>query len=523
MFHWYRDAQVCYAYLSDVPAIEEDHFAQDSAFRKSKWFTRGWTLQELLAPQTVVFYNYDWEESGTKGALHDLISSIIGIEHLFDFEKASVAQKMSWASRRETLRSEDMAYCLMGLFKVNMPLLYGEGRNAFYRLQLEIMKQSDDESIFAWSEADWQSHQESGLLAHSPAAFKDSGSINLISSKRGAGAPYSMTNKGLQITLSLFSIPLLHSQSRPLYASDFKSEYERMENQYSPKTYAALLNCKRRGDQSPIVLQLQKFDQDDGDTDQNYRRVACQQLTNTLQLLGPSGTTKLPKVKRTLFVPQEDFGPYYAATKKRGQPVKILINSWWLIKNGFTFSYYFITLREGNRIEPTPLQEEYSPIWGSACRFTLEGVGMGILVLDGPTRRFWAEIDYRDGVTPGIDLLECEKPPSIDNLVATRKQNLLSKHPQERYNRKDHVVVEFGGIIGDGAALHMQLRKRGDSEPRYILWVNVWNRTAFLKLPGGKWSDSRVQADPKDEVTELTNELESVTMRRGRMSLDNFV
>jgi hypothetical protein len=177
MFHWYRDAQVCYAYLSDVPAIEEDHFAQDSAFRKSKWFTRGWTLQELLAPQTVVFYNHDWEELGSKGRLGNLISSITGIERLFNFEKASVAQKMSWASRRETLRSEDMAYCLMGLFKVNMPLLYGEGSSAFYRLQLEIMKQSDDESIFAWSEAEWQSHQESGLLAHSPAAFKDSGRI----------------------------------------------------------------------------------------------------------------------------------------------------------------------------------------------------------------------------------------------------------------------------------------------------------------------------------------------------------
>jgi hypothetical protein len=513
MFHWYRDAQVCYAYLSDVPATEEDHWVQDSAFRKSKWFTRGWTLQELLAPQTVVFFNHNWEEIGTKGRLYSLISSITGIERLFNFEKACVAQKMSWASNRETLRSEDMAYCLMGLFKVNMPLLYGEGSNAFYRLQLEIMKQSDDESIFAWSEAEWQSHQESGLLAYSPAAFKDSGNIRLSRSKRGTGAPYSMTNKGLQITLSIFSISRLHSQSRPLHMSDSaswenESTLEISEDQYPkfPNTYAAPLNCMRRGDESHIVLQLRKSDEDDDDTYQNYRRVASQQLTNALQLLGPSETTKLPKVERTLFILQEDFGPYYAATKKRGQPVKLRLDSWWLRNNGFTLSYYFISLREGMGVEKKPLQEEDTPTQGPFACFTLEGVGMGILVLDGPTRRFWVEIDYRDGVTPGILLLEFTKTALIDELVEVRKQNLPSKPSQQkRYNRNDHAVVEFGSTIGDGTALHMQLKERGVGEPTYILWVDIWNGTAFLKMPGGNLSDYRVQADPKDDSTRLQN------------------
>jgi hypothetical protein len=512
MFHWYRDAQVCYAYLTDVPATEEDHWVQDSAFRKSEWFTRGWTLQELLAPQTVVFYNHDWEEIGTKGRLSGLISSITGIERLCGFEKASVAQKMSWASRRDTLRSEDMAYCLMGLFKVNMPLLYGEGSNAFYRLQLEIMKQSDDESIFAWSEPEWQSHQESGLLAHCPAAFKDSGSIELINPKRGAGAPYSMTNKGLRITLSLFSIPPLHSQSRPLHESDSKSTenestWELSENQHPPNTHAAPLNCKRRGDQSSIALQLRKSDEDGDDTDQNYRRVACQQLTNTLQLLGPSGTTGLPKVKRTLFVPQEDFGPYYAATKKIGQPVKMLMNSWWLLKNGFTLSYYFITLGESMRVESTPLQEEDKPSWGHVHGFTLEGVGMGIFVFDRPTERFWVEIDYRDGVTPGIRLLECKKAPSIKDLVAKRKQELLSRHPQEKYNRMDYAMVEVESTTGVGIALDMELRKRtSDGEPTYILWATARNESAFLQISEGTWPGSCVQVDPKDKITELTYE-----------------
>ena len=153
MFQWYENSQVCYTYLNDVPVGEEDHERKDSAFRNSKWFTRGWTLQELLAPQTVVFFNHGWFEIGTRTSLVRLVSSItnIGKDHLKrSFDQASTAQKFSWASRRQTLRIEDTAYCLMGLFGVNMPLLYGEGSKAFMRLQLEIIKVSDDDSIFAW-------------------------------------------------------------------------------------------------------------------------------------------------------------------------------------------------------------------------------------------------------------------------------------------------------------------------------------------------------------------------------------
>jgi hypothetical protein len=158
MFRWYQNAQVCYAYLSDVPAIEDlDHYRKDSEFRRSKWFTRGWTLQELLAPEIVVFYNHDWVEIGTKALMSGVIRSITNIDRGFlmgesEIKPACVAQKMSWASRRKTTRLEDTAYCLMGLFDVNMPLLYGEGEKAFYRLQLEIIKNSSDESIFAWGQ-----------------------------------------------------------------------------------------------------------------------------------------------------------------------------------------------------------------------------------------------------------------------------------------------------------------------------------------------------------------------------------
>jgi hypothetical protein len=123
-----------------------------NALRKSQWFTRGWTLQELLAPSSIVFFDKDWIDIGTKVSLEEIISEITGIDDFTNFETACVAQKMSWAGKRETTRIEDKAYCLLGLFDVNMPPLYGEGEKAFARLQLEILKTSDDESIFAWYE-----------------------------------------------------------------------------------------------------------------------------------------------------------------------------------------------------------------------------------------------------------------------------------------------------------------------------------------------------------------------------------
>jgi hypothetical protein len=125
-------------YLSDVPGglSVDDHVLPLSRFRKSRWFTRGWTLQELIAPRDVVFLNWDWEEIGRKNSLRRLLSIITGIQHqfLFNFEDASVAQKMLWVSGRETTRIEDLAYCMLGIFGVNMPPMYGEGSKAFVRL-----------------------------------------------------------------------------------------------------------------------------------------------------------------------------------------------------------------------------------------------------------------------------------------------------------------------------------------------------------------------------------------------------
>lgn len=128
MFRWYRDAGVCFAYLADVSSTSLNHVAIEG-FRGSRWFTRRCCLQELIAPRNLSFYDRDWTEIGTKQALHNEISIATGIaqEHIMNPDSASAAQKMSWASKRQTTRIEDISYCLMGLFDVNMPLLYGEG------------------------------------------------------------------------------------------------------------------------------------------------------------------------------------------------------------------------------------------------------------------------------------------------------------------------------------------------------------------------------------------------------------
>lgn len=142
-----------------------------------------------------------------------LLSTITGIkpEHLWKSQNASVAQKMSWAAKRETTRTEDIAYSLLGLFNVNMPLLYGEGEKAFKRLQYEILQSTDDESIFAWTDDQvWTS----GLLAESPANFAKSGGF--VPENQFYRSPYTMTNQGLQIKL-------LNSNSRIARKESFET------------------------------------------------------------------------------------------------------------------------------------------------------------------------------------------------------------------------------------------------------------------------------------------------------------
>ena len=154
MFKWYSLAEVCFAHLEDVPGGCDLH-ARDSAFKKARWHTRGWTLQELIAPSLVVFVSHDWKTIGTKTELAALLQKVTGVwKKVLTGEvhhsRLCVARRMRWASGRSTKHVEDEAYCLMGLFNIHIPTIYGEGRNAFQRLQHELMKQSFDTSLFAW-------------------------------------------------------------------------------------------------------------------------------------------------------------------------------------------------------------------------------------------------------------------------------------------------------------------------------------------------------------------------------------
>jgi hypothetical protein len=227
MFRWYQQAGICLAYLSDVPPGSEV-LDKESQFAKSRWFTRGWTLQELLAPSEVEFLASNWTRITSRTDSSSVLADITGISTEFlsgdDLEIASIAMRMSWASRRTTTKAEDIAYCLMGIFDIQMPLLYGEGEDgAFRRLQQEIIKDSDDQSIFAWTADETDIPQPKttdrrvfSVLASSPAAFEHSHDVVQAHSPifeylpqylAGIRAPTVFDNKGLHLSLPIIPTP----------------------------------------------------------------------------------------------------------------------------------------------------------------------------------------------------------------------------------------------------------------------------------------------------------------------------
>jgi hypothetical protein len=154
MFAWYRDADRCYVYLKDVSLRTKNNKknrAWKSDFRKSRWFTRGWTLQELLAPKSVHFFSRENESLGTKTSLQQQIHEVtqiplaaLGGTPLCQFDPE---ERLQWASTRETKKVEDKAYCLLGIFGVSMSLRYGEKDAAFRRLKEKIDRRSGEKGF----------------------------------------------------------------------------------------------------------------------------------------------------------------------------------------------------------------------------------------------------------------------------------------------------------------------------------------------------------------------------------------
>ena len=294
MFRWYKQASWCYVYMSDVPS-DDNPRRSGSKFRSSRWFGRGWTLQELLAPKDLRFYSSEWRSLGTKGELSEVIESVTGVPRpiligITELYAASVARRMSWAARRDTKREEDLAYCLLGIFGVTMPMIYGEGgEQAFLRLQEQIMKTTRDDSILAWGIDTNQSPTNDSaqivtgrILAarpfdfanskhivsrHQSAAFKDS--MELSSGSLRAYLPVHTTPAGRTVGLlrcgpdydmeQVVGIPLAQAGSESV------DEYIR------PKGYAAVLQPKFTQDVSTRLIYISNSHEANMTTDGSQR------------------------------------------------------------------------------------------------------------------------------------------------------------------------------------------------------------------------------------------------------------
>jgi hypothetical protein len=202
MFEWYKWSTVCFVYLEDLDAT-----AGIDTMGGCRWFTRGWTLQELIAPGIVQFFDQTWTRRASKLDHRDLLSDITGIDLdvLTDsklLELVPVARRMSWAADRKTTRREDAAYSMLGIFNVNIPLLYGEGSKSFIRLQEEILRTTAELSLFAWewgrSVMSWR-EDNSGLLATSPQQFKSCSHLKTPNFLSHEKPEVQLTNLGIQL------------------------------------------------------------------------------------------------------------------------------------------------------------------------------------------------------------------------------------------------------------------------------------------------------------------------------------
>lgn len=277
MYRWYKQSSVCLVYLEDAiraPGVEltdENYF--DGMIRGSRWVTRGWTLQELIAPPYIRFYDKNWTFFYIKNHSlgHHLLYSATGIPldvlASGDMSRYCVAEKMSWAARRSTTRVEDMAYCLMGIFDISMPMLYGEGDKAFVRLQEHIMSRSGDDSLLAWKASSSDSSTYRGLFARSPAEFIDGGYVC-----RGNACAMSSTSLGISL---------------PVHLAPFGTEAD---------YYVAYLQANCRNNYIGIILRKLESDQ------QQYARTSPDSLH--LTYAPPPRETRLIYVRQNISIPR---------------------------------------------------------------------------------------------------------------------------------------------------------------------------------------------------------------------------
>ncbi|RYP42809.1 hypothetical protein DL768_010207 [Monosporascus sp. mg162] len=279
MFRWYKRASLCYAYLSDVPG-DDNPRKHGSKFQTSRWFGRGWTLQELLAPKDLRFYNSAWGYLGNKGTMRAVIGKITGVPRQFllgitELHSASVAQRMSWAAGRDTKRKEDLAYCLLGIFGVTMPMIYGEGgEQAFFRLQEQIMKTTRDDSILAWG------------LSVKESPIGEPGQVT--AGRILAAAPSDFANSGQIVSRELSTMPL---NSLDLSGGSLRMHLSLLTT--SAGKTIGLLNCGPSRDIQQVVgIPLAKVA---SESDQYFRPKGCHAMLRPIT--APNASPKLIHIR----------------------------------------------------------------------------------------------------------------------------------------------------------------------------------------------------------------------------------
>lgn len=223
MYRWYRDATVCIVHLADTVTLAD--VARDD------WFTRGWTLQELLAPRRIKFFNRDWQpltafsnDKDEDSPLLPILSNTttISMDHLTSFAPGTnlLHEKMRWAAGRQTTRIEDVAYSLIGIFAVSLTIAYGEGAEAFYRLQSAIFQTADAPSLMFWC---GEPSRANSMLARSPRAFVAIRGMQICDNsdplpgffhdkvitremRYAMAQPCQLMNRGVQLEASLYDV-----------------------------------------------------------------------------------------------------------------------------------------------------------------------------------------------------------------------------------------------------------------------------------------------------------------------------
>ncbi len=402
MFRWYQLSGVCYAYFADVESEARlGPIVLRTGLAAARWFTRGWTLQELLAPREMVLYAQDWTRIGTRYDFRYILNDITAIEVKYlcgdePLERASVSKRMSWASKRNTSRIEDTAYSLLGIFDVNIPLLYGEGKKAFRRLQEEIMKANPtDHSLLAWGtivrmpkrqvEDDlqlkglkpipWNQDEASGtlqgLFAESPRDFQHSANISpwrategfYSSSMRGSKSLASVRYPTISGPGVMLELPVLESTA--LSAHHW---LQPQVTQLRPLMFAILLCGPGTSPTSPIILPLYPW---------GYERLG---RTSEVMLIREEGRNLADYIRMRQFLriePQIHQPP---------QQRDFLVRRW-----GSTRSYeismfntdgrVFSIISEG--IVTVPVTVFTETLWCLCCRLTKSNTNLGFGIVFG--------------------------------------------------------------------------------------------------------------------------------------------